>query len=102
MTPPAWFGRLLLSVERAFHVVLAEHALHAALADPDVMEDQLRHLLEASRLPRLRLGTSAGRPGTADLRAFTVEITQMLNVYPDLSNHQPTCQVCPEGWLCAD
>jgi hypothetical protein len=49
-------ARLLLSGERLFHVVLAEHALHAALADRDVMEDQLRHLLEISRLPRLRLG----------------------------------------------
>src|ERR1700689_3582201 len=49
-------ARLLLSGERLFHVVLGEHALHAALADRDVMEDQLRHLLEISRLPRLRLG----------------------------------------------
>jgi transcriptional regulator with XRE-family HTH domain len=49
-------AKLLLSGERLFHVVLGEHALRAALADPDVMEGQLRHLLEASRLPRLRLG----------------------------------------------
>jgi transcriptional regulator with XRE-family HTH domain len=49
-------ARLLLSGERLFHVVLSEHALYAALADRDVMEDQLRHLLEISRLPRLRLG----------------------------------------------
>jgi transcriptional regulator with XRE-family HTH domain len=49
-------AKLLLSGERLFHFVLSEHALHAALADPDVMEDQLRHLLEVSRLPRLRLG----------------------------------------------
>jgi transcriptional regulator with XRE-family HTH domain len=49
-------GRVLLSGERLFHFVLGEHALHAALADPDVMDEQLRHLLEVSRLPRLRLG----------------------------------------------
>jgi transcriptional regulator with XRE-family HTH domain len=49
-------ARLLLSGERLFHVVLGEHALRAALADPDVMEGQLRHLLEISGLPRLRLG----------------------------------------------
>ena len=49
-------ARLLLSGERLFHVVLSENALLAGLADRDVMEDQLRHLLEISRLPRLRLG----------------------------------------------
>jgi len=49
-------GRLLLSGDRLFHFVLGEHALRAALAEPDVMAEQLRHLLEVSRLPRLRLG----------------------------------------------
>jgi transcriptional regulator with XRE-family HTH domain len=49
-------ARLLLSGERLFHVVLGEHALHAALADRGVMQDQLHHLLEISSLPRLRLG----------------------------------------------
>jgi transcriptional regulator with XRE-family HTH domain len=49
-------GRLLLSGDRLFHFVLGEHALRAALADRDVMADQLGHLLEVSRLPRLRLG----------------------------------------------
>ena len=49
-------GRLLLSGDRLFHFVLGEHALRAALADRDVVQDQLRHLLEASQLPRLRLG----------------------------------------------
>jgi hypothetical protein len=49
-------GRLLLSGDRLFHFVLGEHALRAAMADPDVMHDQLLHLLEVSRLPRLRLG----------------------------------------------
>lgn len=47
---------LLLSGERLFHVVLSEHALYAALAEREVMEGQLRHLLEVSELPRLRLG----------------------------------------------
>jgi transcriptional regulator with XRE-family HTH domain len=49
-------GRLLLSGDRLFHFVLGEHALRAALAEPDVMAAQLRHLLDVSRLPRLRLG----------------------------------------------
>jgi transcriptional regulator with XRE-family HTH domain len=49
-------GRLLLSGDRLFHFVLGEHALRAALADRNVMADQLGHLLEVSRLPRLRLG----------------------------------------------
>ena len=49
-------AKLLLSGERLFHVVLGEHALRAALAGRDVMEGQLHHLLEISRLPRLRLG----------------------------------------------
>jgi transcriptional regulator with XRE-family HTH domain len=49
-------GRLLLSGARLFHVVVGEHALYAALADRDVMAEQLRHLLEISRLPRLRFG----------------------------------------------
>jgi transcriptional regulator with XRE-family HTH domain len=49
-------AKLLLSGDRLFHFVLGEHALRAALADRDVMGDQLLHLLEISRLPRLRLG----------------------------------------------
>jgi transcriptional regulator with XRE-family HTH domain len=49
-------ARLLLSGERLFHVVLGEHALRAALADPGVMRGQLRHLLDLALLPRLRLG----------------------------------------------
>jgi transcriptional regulator with XRE-family HTH domain len=49
-------ARLMLSGERLFHVVLGEHALRAGLADRDVMDDQLRHLLQVSQLPRLRLG----------------------------------------------
>jgi len=54
-------ARLLLSGERLFHVVLGERALGAGLADRDVMEGQLRHLLEVSRLPRLRLGVLPAR-----------------------------------------
>src|SRR6202034_3617825 len=49
-------ARLLLSGERLFHVVLSEHALYAGLGDPDVMQEQLRHLRELSGLRRLRLG----------------------------------------------
>ena len=49
-------GKLLLAGERLFHFVLGEHALHAALADRDVMQDQLRHLREVSRLPQVRVG----------------------------------------------
>lgn len=49
-------GKLLLSPDRLFHFVLGEHALRVDLADENVMEDQLRHLLEVSRRPRLRLG----------------------------------------------
>jgi len=49
-------GRLLRAGDRLFHFVLGEQALRAALADRDVMEEQLRHLQEASQLPRVRLG----------------------------------------------
>ena len=49
-------ARLLVSGERLFHIVLGEHTLGAALAPQDVIEDQLHHLLELSRQPRLRLG----------------------------------------------
>ena len=49
-------AKLLQSGDRLFHFVLGEHALRAALDDQDVMEEQLRHLQEMSRLPRLRLG----------------------------------------------
>ena len=49
-------AQLLQSGDRLFHFVLGEHALRAALDDQDVMEEQLRHLQEMSRLPRLRLG----------------------------------------------
>lgn len=46
----------LLSGDRLFHIVLGEHALRAAMAGPEVMAGQLRHLLDLSRLRALRLG----------------------------------------------
>jgi len=49
-------ARLLEAGDRLFHFVLGEQALRAALADPHVMQEQLRHLQEASQLPRVRLG----------------------------------------------
>src|ERR1700689_5353627 len=49
-------ARLMLSGDRLFHFVLGEEALRGGLADPDVMQAQLRHLLEVSQLPRLRFG----------------------------------------------
>jgi transcriptional regulator with XRE-family HTH domain len=54
-------GKLLLTSDRLFHFVLGEYALYAALAGRDVMDDQLRHLLDLSRLPRLRLGILPAR-----------------------------------------
>jgi hypothetical protein len=41
---------------RLFHFVVCEAALHTAMAPPEVMREQLAHLLEATRLPRVRLG----------------------------------------------
>lgn len=49
-------AKLLRSGERLFHTVVGEHALRVALADPDVMEEQLRHLLGLLKFPWLRLG----------------------------------------------
>jgi transcriptional regulator with XRE-family HTH domain len=49
-------GKLLLTEDHLFHVVLGEQALRTAFADPGVMEEQLQHLREVSRLPRVRLG----------------------------------------------
>jgi transcriptional regulator with XRE-family HTH domain len=49
-------AKLLLTGDRLFHFVLGEGALLAALADRDVMEDQLRHLVEVSQMARVRLG----------------------------------------------
>ena len=49
-------ANLLTTGDHLFHVIVTEHALHIALADSGVMEEQLGHLLEVSRLARLRLG----------------------------------------------
>lgn len=49
-------ARLLHSGGRLFHIVVGEHALHAALAGPDVMAEQLRHLLGLLKFSWLRLG----------------------------------------------
>jgi transcriptional regulator with XRE-family HTH domain len=49
-------GKLLLSGDRLFHFVLGERAIRAAFAEQGEMLEQLRHLRDLSRLPRLRLG----------------------------------------------
>jgi transcriptional regulator with XRE-family HTH domain len=49
-------GKLLRSGGRLFHIVVGEHALNVALATPDVMEEQLRHLRGMLKFPWLRLG----------------------------------------------
>jgi transcriptional regulator with XRE-family HTH domain len=46
----------LYSGIRRFHVVIGEQALKTRLGDVEVMQGQLGRLLEASTLPRLRLG----------------------------------------------
>jgi transcriptional regulator with XRE-family HTH domain len=49
-------GKLLRSGVRLFNIVVGEHALRVAFADPEVMEEQLHHLLGLVKLPGLRLG----------------------------------------------
>jgi len=49
-------GALLHSGDRTFHFLLCESALHAAMAPPQVMREQLEYLIEASYLPRVHLG----------------------------------------------
>ena len=49
-------ARLLRSGGRLFHIVMGEHALRAALAEPDVVQEQLCHLLGLLKYPWLRLG----------------------------------------------
>jgi len=41
---------------RLFHFVICEAALHTAMAPAEVMQSQLEHLLEATRLSRVRIG----------------------------------------------
>ncbi|MEO3857366.1 helix-turn-helix transcriptional regulator [Acrocarpospora sp. B8E8] len=47
---------LLLTGKSLFHLVLCETALMAAMAPPDVMLEQLRHLIHLSRLRTVQLG----------------------------------------------
>ncbi|MFI6320067.1 helix-turn-helix domain-containing protein [Nonomuraea sp. NPDC050556] len=47
---------LLMAGRTLFHFVLCETVLAAGMAPPEIMVEQLRHLLEASRLPRVHLG----------------------------------------------
>jgi transcriptional regulator with XRE-family HTH domain len=49
-------GNLIRSGERLFHIVVGEHALHVAFAEPDVMAEQLLHLRGMLNIPGLRLG----------------------------------------------
>jgi transcriptional regulator with XRE-family HTH domain len=41
---------------RRFHIIVEEQALHTRLGDVEVLQGQLGRVLEASTLPRLRLG----------------------------------------------
>jgi transcriptional regulator with XRE-family HTH domain len=49
-------GELLRRGDRLFHFVICEAALRTAMAEPDVMLEQLRHLLDATHLTRARIG----------------------------------------------
>jgi transcriptional regulator with XRE-family HTH domain len=48
--------RVLTHGDRRFHMLIGEQALHTNVGGAEVMAAQLRHLLTALRLPRLRLG----------------------------------------------
>ncbi len=48
--------RVLTHGDRRFHMVLGEQALRTNVGGPEVMANQLEHLLAALKLPRLRLG----------------------------------------------
>jgi transcriptional regulator with XRE-family HTH domain len=47
---------LLRTGHRLFHFVVCEHVLRSAMAPPEVMRAQLRHLLDAEPLPQVHLG----------------------------------------------
>jgi transcriptional regulator with XRE-family HTH domain len=47
---------LLYSGIRRFHIIIEEQALNTRLGDVDILQGQLGRVLEASTLPRLRLG----------------------------------------------
>lgn len=49
-------AKLMLSGDKLFHFVLLESVLTTCVAPPEVMRDQLRHLLDALPLPRVHLG----------------------------------------------
>jgi hypothetical protein len=64
---------LLLSGKTLFHFVMCETALTAAMAPPDVMLEQLRHLLEVSKLPKVHLGViPSGTPHYPPLCDFWI------------------------------
>ena len=48
--------RVLTHGDRHFHMLLGEQCLHTNVGGSEVMADQLEHMLELLRLPRLRLG----------------------------------------------
>jgi hypothetical protein len=49
-------GQLIDDTERVFHAVIAESVLYGATADPEVMAEQLEHLLMLADKPNVRLG----------------------------------------------
>ncbi|MFJ8430434.1 DUF5753 domain-containing protein [Kitasatospora sp. NPDC094019] len=59
-------GRLLGQDNRAFHVLLGEHAITSVVGGADVMRAQLHHLLDHLDTPHLRLGII---PAAAELEA---------------------------------
>jgi transcriptional regulator with XRE-family HTH domain len=49
-------AELLHRGNRLFHFVVCEAALRTAMAPPGVMREQFEHLLDSTRLPRVRIG----------------------------------------------
>jgi transcriptional regulator with XRE-family HTH domain len=48
--------RVLADEDRRFHIVMGEQTLHTNVGGPEVMAEQLRHLLDLLKFPHLRLG----------------------------------------------
>jgi transcriptional regulator with XRE-family HTH domain len=48
--------RVLAHEDRRFHIIMGEQTLHTNVGGPEIMTDQLRHLLDLLRFPHLRLG----------------------------------------------
>jgi transcriptional regulator with XRE-family HTH domain len=48
--------RVLSTDDRRFHIIIGEQALHTDVGGPEVMAEQLRHLLDLLRFPHLRIG----------------------------------------------